>query len=207
MFLFLFGFCVFLFLFWSWVLGSNPVQCASWCFVFVVFLIVFFMAASLSSWGAPEQQTGQTRCGRLWWSWVQLPDRCFRVLVLVWFCVFLFLFWSWVLGSNPAQCASWCFVFVVFLVVPPPPVASLSSWGAPEQQTGQTRCGRLWWSWVQLPDRCFGVRCSCLVFRVSLFVLVLGSNPVQRASWCFVFASWLPLFRAYEARPKPTETH
>ena len=35
-FLFLFGFCVFLFLFWSWVLGSNPVQCASWCFVFVV---------------------------------------------------------------------------------------------------------------------------------------------------------------------------
>ena len=96
-FLFLFGFCVFLFLFWSWVLGSNPAQCASWCFVFAVFLISF-LAASLSSWGAPEpeQQTGQTRCGRLWWSWVQLPDRCFGVLVLFWFCVFLFLLWSWV---------------------------------------------------------------------------------------------------------------
>ena len=41
----------------------------------VVFLIVF-LAASLSSWGAPEQQTGQMRCGRLLWSWVQLLDRC-----------------------------------------------------------------------------------------------------------------------------------
>ena len=62
----------------------DPAQCASWCFVLVVFLIVF-LAAWLLFWGAPEQQTGQTRCGRLWWSWVQLPDRCFGVLVLVWF--------------------------------------------------------------------------------------------------------------------------
>ena len=40
------------------------------------------------------------RFGRLWWSWVQLPDRCFGVLVLVWFCVFLFLFWSWVQNKE-----------------------------------------------------------------------------------------------------------
>ena len=109
-FLFLFGFCAFLFLFWSWVLGSNPVQCASWCFVFAVFLIVF-LAASLSSRGAPEQQTGQTRCGCLWWSWVQLPDRCCCVLVLVWFLrVSLFVL---VLGLGFKSCPV---RFVVFCV-------------------------------------------------------------------------------------------
>ena len=57
--------------------------------------------------------------------------------------------------------------------------ASVSSRGAPEQQIGQKRCGRLWWSWVQLRDSFF-----CFLFvvwRVSLFVAILGSNPIQRA--------------------------
>ena len=71
--------------------GSNPAQCASWCFVLVVFLIVF-LAAWLLFWGAPEQQTGQTRCGRLWWSWANS-----RIAVLV----FLFLFGF--------ACFSFCF--------------------------------------------------------------------------------------------------
>ena len=84
---------------------QNLVQCASWCFVLVVFCY-FFLASCLSSWGAPEQQTGQARGGRLCWSWVQLPDRCFGVLALVWFCVFICLFWSWVQIPPSAQCAS-----------------------------------------------------------------------------------------------------
>ena len=145
------------------------------------------------------------RCGRLWWSWVQFPGRCFCVLVLVWFLrVSLFVL---VLGlgfkSRPVR-------FVVFCVCG----VFDSFFGGFAVVLGCTRTANrpnaLRSSLVVLgstPGSLFWCSCSCLVLRVFLFVLVLGSNPVQRASWCFVFASWLPLFRAYEARPKPTETH
>ena len=41
-FLFLFGLCILRVSLFVLVLGSNPVQCASWCFVFVMFLIFVF---------------------------------------------------------------------------------------------------------------------------------------------------------------------
>ena len=48
--------------------------------------------------------------------------------------------------------------------------------------------GRLWWSWVQLPDRCFCVLVLVWFLRVSLFVLVLGlgfkSRPVRFVVFC-----------------------
>ena len=115
----------------------------------------------------------------------------FVFLFLFGFCVFLFLFWSWVLGSNPVQCASWCFVFVVFLIV---------FFGGFAVVLGCTRTANrpnaLRSSLVVLgstPGSLFWCSCSCLVLRVSLFVLVLGSNPVQCASWCFVFVMFLIL--------------
>ena len=64
---------------------SRPVR-FSWClFCDCGVFDRFFGGFAVVTWVAPEQQTGQTRCGRLWWSWVQLADRGFCVLVLVWF--------------------------------------------------------------------------------------------------------------------------
>ena len=87
---FLFGFCVFLFLFWSWVLGSNSAQCASWCFVLVVFLLFFF--------GGLAFVLGCTRTANrvnaLRSSLVVLCSTLgslFGVLVLIFYFIFLFL--------------------------------------------------------------------------------------------------------------------
>ena len=59
------------------ILGSNPVQCASWRF-FVCGVCIMLHASCLMPRDAPEQQNGQGRRGRFWWFWVQLPGCCFK---------------------------------------------------------------------------------------------------------------------------------
>ena len=97
----------------SWVQIPPSALRASWCFVLVVFLLVFFggFAFVLGCTRTPN------RVNALRSSLVVLgstPGSLFGVLVLFffffffWFCVLLFCLFVLVLGSNPAQCASWC---------------------------------------------------------------------------------------------------
>ena len=78
--------------------------------------------------------------------------------------------------------ASWCFLFVVFLIFF---LAALSVVLGCTRTANRPNALRS--SLVVLgstPGSLFWCSCSCLVLRVSLFVLVLGSNPAQCASWC-----------------------
>ena len=83
---------------------SRPVR-------FVVFCVggvfdSFFLAAWLMFWGAPEQQTG--KCASVVFGGLGFNSRIAVLVFLFLFGFACFFFFVLVLGSNPAQCASWC---------------------------------------------------------------------------------------------------
>ena len=114
-FLLLFGVCFFLFLLWSWVqIPSSALRgvLCLWCFCFFLatcpFVVYLIVPNSKTAKGTAVVSGGVGLN-----SWNAIFCSC---LLLFFLCVCVSLFVV-LLGSNPVQCASWCFVFVVFLFV------------------------------------------------------------------------------------------